>query len=132
MRLQYYQIPFACNITLNGSFIPASCKMKELWELLKIFTSEKNCYEKLAYEKVLWQYGRVSPPHSHLIPRYLVTFAVRCAIWCRLYSLKNVKNTHGGVLILVHSFMGVFHVFQIVQMVPNRATHHIYRLSAQL
>ena len=21
--------------------------------------------------------------------------------------------------------MGVFHVFQIVQMVPNRATHHI-------
>ena len=22
--------------------------------------------------------------------------------------------------------MGVFHAFQIVQMVPNRATHHIY------
>ena len=23
--------------------------------------------------------------------------------------------------------MAVFHVFQIVQIVPNRATHHIYR-----
>ena len=26
---------------------------------------------------------------------------MRCAIWCHLYNLKNVKNTHGGVLILV-------------------------------
>ena len=25
-----------------------------------------------------------------------------------------------------HSSMGVFHDFQIVQMVPNRATHHIF------
>ena len=23
------------------------------------------------------------------------------AIWCHLYHLKNVKNTHGGVLLLV-------------------------------
>ena len=26
---------------------------------------------------------------------------VHCAIWYHLYNLKNVKNTHGGVLILV-------------------------------
>ena len=26
---------------------------------------------------------------------------MRCAIWYCLYNLKNVKNTHGGVLILV-------------------------------
>ena len=26
---------------------------------------------------------------------------MRCAIWHHLYNLKNVKNTHGGVLILV-------------------------------
>ena len=25
---------------------------------------------------------------------------MRCAIWYHLYNLKNVKNTHGGVLIL--------------------------------
>ena len=28
-------------------------------------------------------------------------FVVRCAIWYHLYNLKNVKNIHGGVLILV-------------------------------
>ena len=28
-------------------------------------------------------------------------YVVRCAIWYHLYNLKNVKNTHGGVLILV-------------------------------
>ena len=28
---------------------------------------------------------------------------VRCTIWYHLYNLKNVKNTHGGVLILVKS-----------------------------
>ena len=26
---------------------------------------------------------------------------IRWAIWYHLYNLKNVKNTHGGVLILV-------------------------------
>ena len=30
-----------------------------------------------------------------------LTYMMRCAIWCRLYNFKNVKNTHGGVLILV-------------------------------
>ena len=59
---------------------------------------------------------------------------MRCAIWYHLYNVKNVKNTHGGVLISVqlradalreHSSIGVFHFFKIVQMIPNRATHHI-------
>ena len=27
-------------------------------------------------------------------------FVMRCAIWYHLHNLKNVKNTHGGVLIL--------------------------------
>ena len=26
---------------------------------------------------------------------------MRCAIWYHLYNLKNVKNAHGGVLLLV-------------------------------
>ena len=26
---------------------------------------------------------------------------MRCAIWYHLYDFKNVKNTHGGLLILV-------------------------------
>ena len=29
------------------------------------------------------------------------SFVMRCAIWYHLYNLKNVKNTHGGVLLLV-------------------------------
>ena len=32
---------------------------------------------------------------------FVYTFAMRCAIWFHLYNLKNVKNTHGGVLLLV-------------------------------
>ena len=28
-------------------------------------------------------------------------YVMRCAIWYHLYNLKNLKNTHGGVLILV-------------------------------
>ena len=31
----------------------------------------------------------------------MVKYVMRCAIWYYLYNLKNVKNTHGGVLILV-------------------------------
>ena len=30
-----------------------------------------------------------------------ITIVVRCAIWYHLYNLENVKNTHGGVLVLV-------------------------------
>ena len=28
-------------------------------------------------------------------------YVMRCAIWDHLYNFKNVKNTHGEVLILV-------------------------------
>ena len=30
-------------------------------------------------------------------------YVMRCAIWYHLYNLTKVKNTHGGVLILVTS-----------------------------
>ena len=29
------------------------------------------------------------------------SYGMFCAIWYDLYNLKNVKNTHGGVLLLV-------------------------------
>ena len=64
---------------------------------------------------------------------------MRYTIWYHLSNLKNVKNTHGGVVILVKfqaeacnvtkintPTWSVFHVFKIGQMVPNRATHHKY------
>ena len=42
-----------------------------------------------------------------------------CTICYCLYNSKKVKNTHRGFSI------GDFHIFKIVQMVPNRATHHL-------
>ena len=51
------------------------------------------------------------------------------AIWHDLYNLKKPENTHTGVLRywqLYFTFMGVFHVFYIVQIVPNRATQYIF------
>ena len=38
---------------------------------------------------------------SELIEMVTGINVMRCAIWYHLYSLKNVKNTHGGVSILV-------------------------------
>ena len=38
-------------------------------------------------------------------------YVMRCAIWYHLYNLKNVKNTHGGVLILVKLQASSFRCF---------------------
>ena len=43
------------------------------------------------------------------------------AIWYHLYNLKKLKNTNGGVLLLVKYFL------KIVQMVPNCAKRRIYK-----
>ena len=42
-------------------------------------------------------------------------------------QFKNVKNTHGGVLLLVRNTPPWVFItfFKIVQMVPNPATHHM-------
>ena len=29
------------------------------------------------------------------------SYVMRCTIWYHLHNFKNVKNTHGGVLLLV-------------------------------
>ena len=60
----------------------------------------------------------------HLRP--FQTYVMLCAIWYRLWNLKNVKNTHGGVSLLVSwsSSIRVIQVFKIVQMVQIRATHY--------
>ena len=61
-----------------------------------------------------------------------------CAIWYHLYHLKNIKNTPGCILLsvkrvtllkgtLVH---GCFHIFKIVQVVPNRAEYQRLTVSS--
>ena len=67
------------------------------------------------------------------------TTVVLCAIWYHSYNVKNaknVKNTHGGVLLLVLLLLkvtlphGCFSLFKIVHMVLNRATHYICSIQA--
>ena len=36
-----------------------------------------------------------------------------CAIWYHLYNFKNMKNIHGGELLLKHSSMGAFNVLEL-------------------
>ena len=38
---------------------------------------------------------------SHFIYVTFFIYEVRCVIWYHLYNFKNVKDTHGGVLLLV-------------------------------
>ena len=38
---------------------------------------------------------------TEMLQRVRSINVMRCAIWYYLYNLKNVKNTHGEVLILV-------------------------------
>ena len=54
----------------------------------------KRKFLNLFYDSVSW-YGILKSSffYSRLV--------VRCTIWYYLYNLKNVKNTHGGLLILV-------------------------------
>ena len=58
--------------------------------------------------------------------------ATLCAIWYHLYNLKNLKNTHGGMLLLEKLQVEVGNltksntppwVFFILKMVPNCAKH---------
>ena len=57
-------------------------------------------------------------------------FVTLCAIWYHVYNFKNVNNTLGGVLLFSKvTDCNLHHVLTfIVQMVPNRATHHILTL----
>ena len=61
---------------------------------------------------------------AELFVRNRKLIGVRCAIWYHLCSLKNVKNTHGGVLILVKintppwvffTYFKLYKLYQIVQ-----------------
>ena len=58
-------------------------------------------------------------------------YVMRCAIWWHLYNFKNVKNTHGGVLILVKlqasgfTFFKLYKLYQIAQRITYRLAYHL-------
>ena len=64
--------------------------------------------------------GVLLSPYNWIMPPILSwkcsskIYEMLCAIWYHLRNLKNVKNTHGGVLFLVKLtlFHGCLHVFQ--------------------
>ena len=53
----------------------------------------------------------------------ILIFVMRCVIWYHLHNLKNVKNIHGGVLILVtprwvfFTFFKLCNWYQIAQRI---------------
>ena len=63
------------------------------------------------------------------------SYVMRCAIWYHLSNLKNVKNSHGGVLLLVNNFTKsnnppwvfstFFKLFKWYQIAQRSASHHI-------
>ena len=48
----------------------------------------------------------------HMVLKISMTYVVRCAIWYHLYNLKNVKNTHRGVLLLVKLQASAFKLYK--------------------
>ena len=47
------------------------------------------------------QNRRICKCNMHMVVSLKYIFVMRCAIWYHLYNFKNVKNTHGGVSLLV-------------------------------
>ena len=69
-------------------------------------------------------------------------YVMRCAIWYYLYNLKNVKNSHGGVLILVKlqvktpswvffTFFKLYKWHQIAQRSTYLSWHSPFGLSSR-
>ena len=42
--------------------------------------------------------------HLGFVPAYISSYVVRCVIWYHLCNLKNVKNTHRGVLLYLQLY----------------------------
>ena len=77
----------------------------------------------------------------------IMKYVILCAIWYHLYNFKNVKNTHGGVLLLVkcrvqlanllkvtllHGCFARFKNVFIVRMAPNRAKCLIWNIQREI
>ena len=55
---------------------------------------------------------------------YVFIYVLRCAIWYHLYNLKNVKNTHEGVLRLVKLQAKSFKLYKWYQ-IAQRNTYSL-------
>ena len=74
------------------------------------FALKKNMLAKISMKKATYQDSlltiqmplrRSVLSNLFLVNKSLLVFVIRCTIWYHFYNLKNVKNTHGRVLLLV-------------------------------
>ena len=71
---------------LSATVLDLSCKARSIW--LEKITFSKNWRQRIDLKVVKSAAS-------------LLTCVMGCTIWYHLYNLQNVKNNHGGVLILV-------------------------------
>ena len=78
------------------------------------YTIVLNCATILTVFKKTW---KRRPPrkvkstnnrHWDGILSSIIPYVMLCAIWYHLYNLKNVKNIHGGVLLLVNFYLQLY------------------------
>ena len=77
-------------LSLISSIMLRKLRFRQKW-----FSCKKNLYADYVFDVSFENFCR-----SNFVKR-LFSIAMVCAIYYHLYNLKNVKNTHGGALLLV-------------------------------
>ena len=88
--IEYMKWDLYSNIMWYSARFGTICKILKTWK-----TRFYNAYNFTESKTPPWLLVEM------LIFPYTLTYVMFCAIWCYLYNLKNVKNTHGGVLLIV-------------------------------
>ena len=109
---------------------------QKIWLLLSSTSLSKYIYW---YTDIIKYYNSFSSHCSAFDVAFAGLNVMLCAIWYHLYNLKNVKNTQGGVLLLVACNFSksntppwvFFTFFKLLKMVPNCAKRLKYIFPAQ-
>ena len=99
-------INFVCCLASNCWFLVVHCNVDFISFALQVFRLVSAiCFS----ERLFWILPGVcvEPLMSTLQWNDMkwnpLSYMMLCAIWCHLHNLENLKNTHGGVLLLVKS-----------------------------
>ena len=65
--------------------------------------------------------------NNFVMSKIWIIIEMFCAIWYHLHNLKNVKNTHGGVLLLVKLKVTLlyWYVSRFLNYIPNCENYHL-------